>query len=354
MILHKQRRPKMTGNFLKKFSIILVILCVFSPISLFSQVSYYGGKGLMRIIEAESIYPGVLAINPVYGVFATGNNEDFTEDHSLHLGLTLSLSEQFEVFAQLTPYQDDQKHTWGPIGDTRLSVKYNIPSGSSLAQFGLVAFTGFPTALNHNIPFEPYSDDAMSWGMIGLATFDMKDILKSFPMKISANLGYQDNNWNDAFFSSEKDQLIGGLGLKFPVRSSLIYSEFTGEIFINNANVTMSQNSLRYTQGFRFVGPAHLICDLAADVELGGYKPSASDIASNHFLKDYADWKILFGVTYRTSVFKGRTKKEKELDLYKKEEQKELDQIQEKRKKVVKDLEELRKQLEQEKKPKTE
>ncbi len=334
-------------------SIFFIFIILFSMNS-FAQVSYFGGKGLFRIIEAETIHPGVLAINPVYSFYGAGDNESFSEDHALHLGITTSLSEQFEVFAQLTPYQDDQKHTWGPIGDSRLYVKYHLPRYGSMVQLGLAGFAKFPTALNHNVQFEPYTDDAMGWGLMLLSTLDFKDYIKTFPMKLSINLGYLDNNWSDAYFSSEKDQIIGGLGFKFPVRSSLFYSEFTGEMFINNADITPSQNFTRFTQGFRFVGPWHLICDLAADFELGRFTPENENLAANPFMKDYADWKVMFGVTYRTNIFAGKTRKEREMDNQRQEERKELDQIQQKRKEVVKDLEELRKQLEEEKKPKTE
>jgi len=336
---------------LKKINILL-ILCIFLPITTFSQVSLYGSKGLLRILEAETIHPGLLAINPVYTGYAAGDNYNFSEDHSLNLALTLSLSEQFEVFAHLVPYQDDQKHTWGPIGDTRLSFKYHIPNYGSISQFGFVGFLSFPTAANHNVPFEPYSDDALGWGLLGLATFDLKNYFGTLPLKFSFNVGYRDLNWSDPFFTDIKDQLIGGFGFKFPVRSSLLYSEVTGELFINNLeNISLSQNYVRFTQGFRFVGPWHLICDISGDIELSNYDENALTSVNNEFIKDYADWKIIFGVTYRTNLFTGKTKEEKELEQRKIEEQKDLDKIQEKRKKVVKDLEELRKQLEQEKKP---
>ncbi len=337
---------------MKRYYSLLAVIIIFIPVITFSQVSLYGSKGLFRIIEAETIHPGYLAINPVYTGYAAGDNNNFSEDHTLNLGLTLGISEQMEIFAHFVPYQDDQQHTWGPIGDTRLSVKYHFPNYGAITQYGFVGFLSFPTAVNHNVAFEPYSDDAIGWGLLGLATFDLKNIFGTLPLKLSLNLGYRDINWNDPFFTDPKDQMIGGLGLKFPVRSNLLYSEVTGEVFFNNfENVKLSQNYIRFTQGFRFVGPWHLICDISGDIELSNYDKNALTVENKDFIKDYADWKIIFGVSYRTTFFPGKTRQEKELEKRKLEEQKDLDTIQEKRKKVVKDLEELRKQLEQEKKP---
>jgi len=338
-------------NILKKLYTLLLLL-ILIPVTIYSQVSLYGSKGLLRIFEAETIHPGQLAINPVYTGYAAGDNYNFSEDHTLNLALTLSLSEQIEVFAHLVPYQDDQKHTWGPIGDTRLSVKYHIPNYGSISQLGFVGFVSLPTAVNHNVDFEPFSDDAIGWGLLGLATFDLKKYFGTLPLKLSLNLGYRDINWSDPFFSDPKDQLIGGFGFKFPVRSNLLYSEVTGEVFFNNIeNVRLSQNYVRFTQGFRFVGPWHLICDISGDIELSNYDQNTLNSVNKRFIKDYADWKIIFGVSYRTNVFTGKTRREKELEKRKLEEQKDLDTIQEKRKKVIDDLEELRKKLEQEKKP---
>jgi len=345
---------KMKGNTLKKTTLLLIVLFFIIPMRSFSQVSYYGGKGLLRIIEAETIHPGILAINAVYNGYAAGDNYDFSEDHSMYLGLTVGLTEQFEILSQLVPYQDDQKHTWGPIGDTKLGVKYHIPNNSAYVKFGFVGFISIPTAVNHNVQFESYSDDAMGWGLMSLTSLDLKNLSSSIPLKLTINIGYRDHNWGDQFFAARKDQLIGGIGFKFPVRSNLLYSEVSGEYFINNTeNVSPSQNFVRFTQGYRFVGPWHLICDLAADIELGGYKPDVKSKFQDPYIKDYADWKIIFGVSYRTTLFAGKTKAEKLQEEKAKLEQQELDTIQDKREKVIKDLEELRKQLEQEKKPNT-
>ena len=172
------------------------------------------------------------------------------------------------------------------------------------------------------------------------------------PLKISLNLGYQDQDWFDRFFSDKKDQLVAGIGLKFPIRSSLLYSELGGEFFINNSEtVPFMNNLIRFTQGFRFVGPKSLIFDIAGDLRLNS-TPDKHEIHNSPFLKDYADWKIVVGMTYRFTLFKVLTAEEKVQRLEQLEEQMKREAIKEKRQKIAEELEEMRKKLEQEKKPK--
>jgi len=52
-----------------------------------------------------------------------------------------------------------------------------------------------------------------------------------------------------------------------------------------------------------------LVCDLAVDYALGGVEDAASEKLP--FIKDYADWKITFGLTYRTSLFTPLTAEQK-------------------------------------------
>ncbi len=333
-------------------AIVAIVLAFSIAVPSQAQVTMTGGKGLLRLFDSETVYPGLFYINPTYLAYAKkseskdGEEVSFAEDHNLNLGLTLGLSQSFEIVAQLVPYQDDQKHIWGPNGDTRIGIKYHMPGKKGLLQFGLLGFATFPTAPEHNVRFEPFSVDKNSWGLVGITTLDFKAASANMPLKILINVGYRDLDWQDRFFHDKKDQLIGGFGLKFPIRSSVLYSEFSGEVFINNSDqVAFSQNSLRFTQGIRFLGPWHLIVDIAGDFELGDRAPSDALLASNPFLKDYADWKFVVGASYQMTLFRYLTAEEKLARRQRQEEQNKLDSIRQKREKAAKELEEMKKNL---------
>ena len=321
-----------------------------------AQVTLSGGKGNLRIHDAGNVYPGTLVLNMVYSGYGVKTKSgSFGEDHTLNTSLTLGLSERFEWFGHFVPYQDDQQHIWGPIGDTRTGLKFSFEPMNRAVQFGLLGSLFFPTAPNHNVMYEPFTADAYGWGVTGLVTFDLKNSSGAFPIKSSINFGYRDLDWGDRYFLDRKDLLIAGLDLKFPIRSSIFYSELNGEFFFNHTDrVAFHQNLIRFTQGFRFLGPGNLIFDLAADIELGRYVPTEKERAlagrrGRPFLKDYADWKILIGVSYRTTLFRHLSRAERLQKEQRQREDDKMETIRSKREKVAKELEELRKKLEQEK-----
>ncbi len=330
--------------------------CIFFAAPAQTQVGLRGGKGLLRIYDAETVYAGTLYFNPFYLGYLTTEDErgvpeeekqSSYEDHTLSIGLTLGLFNKLELFTHVVPYQDDQKHVWGPPGDTRVGLKYQISKTGSVFQMGILAFANFATAKTENIRFEPYNSGEHGWGALLLLNLDLKQSAAAWPLKLSFNAGYQDHNWNDRFFDAEIDQLIGGISLKFPIRSSLLYSELSGEIFFNQSDMQFKNNSIRFTQGFRFIGPANLVFDIAADVGLHE-KPKKKNIIKNKLIKEYATWKAIVGITYRTSLFKHLTPEEKAQKQLDEEEKRKLEEIRKKRKKVAKELEEMRKKLEKE------
>ncbi|MBD3384842.1 hypothetical protein GF407_07930 [candidate division KSB1 bacterium] len=333
---------------------IIIISSFLSAVPVSSQVGITGGKGLLRIYDAQTVFTGNLLINPVYLGYITTEDAAGTleeekqnsyEDHTLSLGLTLGVFKNLELFTQFVPYQDDQNHVWGPLGDTKVGLKYQISGSASVFQLGVLAFASFATAPTANIRFEPYNSGENGWGTLLLFNLDFKNSSAAFPLKFSFNAGYRDHNWNDRYFHAEIDQFIGGIALKFPIRSSLLYSELSGEVFFNNPSIAFEYNSLRYTQGFRFMGPANLIVDLAVDV---GLHKKADKKVKTHtpLIKDYAEWKAIVGVTYSTTLFKYLTPAEKVQKQTEEEEKRKLEEIRKKRKQVAKELEEMRKNLE--------
>lgn len=332
-----------------------------------AQIAVQGGKGQLRVWDAEPVPPGQFYLSLFYSYYAEKatvqvigdktrilrESRHLLEDHTLNLNFTLGLSHIFEVFLHTVPYQDNQVDLWGPIGDTQIGIKANIPKKIGLTQYGLLGMVSLPTAPRHNVPYESFSMDAYGWGLFGLVNFDLRNTRWQIPIKFTLNLGYRDHNWHDQYFASRYDQLIYGVSIKFPIRTFVCYSEWHSEVFINNTKyISFSQNHHRYSQGFRFVGFNDFIFDLACDIRVGAPAPTAQEYAENPFLKTYADWKILLGAAYRITLFTPRTAEEKERLKREKEERRKMDEIRQQREKVIKELEELRKKVEKDRQEK--
>jgi hypothetical protein len=213
---------------------------------------------------------------------------------------------------------------------------------------GVRGFLTIPTAQNHNVPFEPYSSNQVSWGVMGLITVDLTNAFPFFPLKFHTNLGYLDHNIKTVFSDEITDQLLLGFGFKVSIRSIILYTEYTGEIFFNHNDVNFRDNSMRLTQGFKFVGPLNLIVDLGLDIglsrDLDNYPAP---------LHEYADWKIIGGLTYQFKAGRTYNKSSRVLKRNPKEEEKILEDIKKKRQKANEDLKNLQENLEgdSEKKP---
>ena len=100
------------------------------------------------------------------------------------------------------------------------------------------------------------------------------------------------------------------------------------------------------------MGYKNFIFDLAGDFRLTGYRPTSAEVGRNALLQRYADWKILLGASYRTTLFTRLTPEEKKARALQAEEKKKLDEIRKKREKVAQEMEELKKSIENEKKEK--
>ncbi|MFQ5753955.1 MAG: hypothetical protein ACE5HI_18355 [bacterium] len=310
----------------------IALLIIFSSPS-FTQTTYSGGRGLFRIFSAETIQYGSIFVNTYYLAFPRGKDSaGYGTDQSLNLGVTYGISNSLELTAQLVPYQDDQQHNWAPPGDTQIGLKWRLPVSISNFITGLRGFLRLPTGKNHNLPFEPYSSGKIAWGVMGLITVDMSQTFE-LPLKFHTNIGYLDHNIESILTKENTDQLLFGFGFKFPIHPFIIYTEYTGEIFINNNAVGFRDNSMRLTQGFKFVGPFKIIVDFGLDIGLSrnlDFYPEP--------LHEYADWKIIAGLTYHftTSRVYGYTPEVTKID--RKKEKQLLQEIKKKREQASKDL----------------
>jgi hypothetical protein len=319
-------------------------------IRLVSQVTMSGGKGTLRLYEAETITAGDFYVNSVGTFFVTKipNTAILAKDYTINLGLTLGISRRFEVFTHLVPYQSDQVHLIGPPGDSKIGLKMVVPT-RGFPQFGIATFVDFPTARIHPLAYEPYSDDAVGYAFLGLFTLNFRHAASPLPLKITLNAGLKSKAGNK-LFTSETDQLIGGIGMKLAIRSVQIYTEITGEIFFNNPAIDLAQNSLRWSAGYKFL-VGGIIFDVGSDIEIGGYKPTQSERHQiPRFLEDYADWKIIVAMTYRWTLFKNWDKATKEEQRRQKIKEQESDEVRKQREKVLEELQQYEKRLRDEKK----
>jgi hypothetical protein len=288
---------KLTSRILTIFGILL-----FWSLPSFGQTTIHGGRGLMRILTAEPLGRGQLFINSYLLTFLDPNKRQgktLGKDYTISLALTVGLTRRFELALNPVLYQDDQQHIWGPPGDIRVGLKYATPLSFGGFSTGLHAFVNFPTAKNHNVDYEPYSSDKIGGGLLGLLTVDMTETFPLVPLKLYLNFGYMDHSFGDQLFVDEEDQYLFGAGLKFPIRSLVFYTEYTGEIFANNPHVSFSENSARISQGLKILGPWNLIFDFAVDV---GLHKLADQPTNLFYQKDYADWKVIFGLNYQVQL----------------------------------------------------
>ncbi|NUM73895.1 hypothetical protein HUU40_06000 [candidate division KSB1 bacterium] len=278
-------------------ALALALLCA---VSASAQTTIYGGRGLMRVFTAEPIGGKQFFINSFFQTFLESPDQRqnlLGKDHTLSLGFTLGLSNSLEFNMQVVPYQDDQQNAWGPPGDTQLGLKMALPFAVGGISTGLRGFVNLPTAKNHNVPYEPYSSGKVGGGIQGLATIDMTESFPLVPLKAYLNFGYFDHTLDRNFFIGHEDQFLVGAGLKFPIRSITFYTEYTGEIFANNALVGYAESSTRVSQGIKVLGPWNLILDFAVDVGLD--KPAA--VRLDPLQKEYADWKVILGMNYQVA-----------------------------------------------------
>ncbi len=349
-MLH-QRFAKSEGNPVKTRVTMLTWLCgtlLFVP-AIFGQTTIFGGRGLYRTQSAETVGTGNLYWNGYFSMFMQKRSETVLDkDYTLSTAVTFGFWKHFETTLRLVPYQDDQKNIWPPPGQTLFGLKYHFPFSSSYFHLGFNNFLVIPMSNSVNVPYEPYSTDKLGWGTQLLATLSFENAVPTVPFKIHANVGYLDHNFQDQFFSSPIDQMLLRLGVVFPIRSFQIYTEYSAEVFVNQPAIDFNQNSVRLTQGFKFLGTRNVIFDLVFDLGLtneDSVKAFDKRKIASPFLKDYADWKMTFGATYRFSLKRFFDKSDAEDRKKELEEQKKLEKIKERRGNATQDLENMKKVL---------
>ncbi|MBN1155627.1 hypothetical protein JXB12_11985 [candidate division KSB1 bacterium] len=330
------------------FTIILIIgALVFGGNSLlYSQIGYHGGRGLLHVLSANVVEPGDVYVNTYFSMyFEKASSHRLAKLYTLFFNGTVGLSRHFELSVHTAPYQDDQEHIFGRYGNSELSLKYMLPVSSSIFQMGLNVFYKVPTAQESNVMFENFYLDEPGLGGRALFTLDFTKTASDLPFKLMTNIGYLDNDLSDSFMNSPIDQLLFGAGVKFPVRNTQFYMEYSGELFINVIDsVPFNENANRITLGSTFLGPKNLVIDIAGDIGLDKRLPTPEHGIYN---KKLARWRLWLGVTYRFSVRKYFDPQVRLERMKQEEERRKLEMIKEKRKQANQDMDKMRDVLEQ-------
>ena len=343
---------KTKGGVLRKIRSLFGFICILLIVQQgYSQVSFTGGKGLARVLSADLVRASDIYVNWNLSTFMKQTSPStLSKYYRSNLNVTVGMASYLELFLNFVPYQDDQKHLWGQIGDTNFGFKYLTPLSTNFFKFGISGFYKFPTARIGNVAYESFFTDKPAWAIKGLITLDFIHMMPTFPLKFNFNLGYMDHDIYDQFFTSKIDQMLIGAGFKFSIRSIQFYTEYTGEIFFNNSQqVAYNQNSLRLAQGIRFLGPWANTIDFNFELGLTKYDSLKNlDI----FHKEYFGWKVRLGITHRFSVYKYFDKTAKLQRLKEEEERRKLELIKKKREKVKEDLQRMKNSLDKKSKGK--
>jgi len=314
----------------------ILLHCLSSP--LLGQISLSGGKGLLRVTSAKPVRSGDLYINLFGSAYFEKINNALSKEYHLTLSTNYGLTNFLELDIRFVLYQDDQRHIWGPIGDTEMGIKLGFPIDThKILFFGLRSYLILPTAPNHNVEFEPFSADHVGWTNIVCSTIDFTEPIH-YPLKLYFNFGYLDHNLQDNLFAAKIDQIFLGAGIKFPIKSTILFWEFTTEQFYNRPELSFRQNSMRSSQGIVFIGPFNTIVNLSCDVNLS--KPTPTTF---FYPKRLANWKIWFGVTNYVSLrryfskISEKRRREKELQ----EELKKQERIRAERKKAIEEMKKM-------------
>lgn len=289
----------------------------------YGQISVNGGRGLFRITSAETINPGNLYISSFGSAYLRKSGSSLAKDYHMSVVFTYGIFSFLEFDTRFVAYQDDQSHIWGPIGDTQLGLKLKIPIESRFIALGVGSKVIFPTAPDHNVPYEAFSADGIGWTPEAYATFNLTDLFL-YPLKLYLNTGYMDHKLLDGMFANKIDETYFDFGLKFPVKSTIVYWELDSRQLIHRSHeVAFQENWIYSHQGIVFVGPYNLIMNASLDWNL-----TKDDPATTYQPKEYARWKLWLGVTkyislkkYATEALDKRRKQKEKMGMMKRQEE---------------------------------
>lgn len=356
-----------------------------------SQIN--GGYGLNYVRSAWSLKPGYLTLTTkthFFGKVSSELQKSAVTYWVVQGAFSLNYGVNDHLELALTPviYQDNHKGGKGYNlpDDLYLSVKlgsYDI-RGSSI-RYGLLMQTRFPTAEHHNVVFEPYSANSISWGFEGMATYSKDPLYPDDNMNVHFNLGY--TNFNDVgqklSFRDENDtvsvramsqEMTFGLGIEIPTSEFDFSVELFGNTFLQKPpkeTAFSRENYLYLTPGIKFRAYRWLTLNFSTDLRLSANNDE-TEYLFDHKIADmpnYPSWRINLGasmVLLPTKIYQSNDKDvlikkaESRRELFEQiireqreteSAEQELERIKTERRKAERELERLRRILEGESKP---
>lgn len=333
-------------------TLFVLLLSTWMLLPALSEAQYMtNGKDIFRVQSGETLGKKILALNFYQASHfredeQRGGGTRVNSFTTMAITGTYGLFNSLDVIAEFVPWQDDYTATvWGPLGDTRLGLKWRIPQyfGDNM-HVGLLGFTVLPTADQHRIPFEQYSSSGTSFGGKLLYSWDTQ--LGAVPFKLYLNGGYMLWNGDDddnPIPLDNKDQVLLGVGTKFSFRKIVLMAEYTREQFVETDSLASKEQAQRFNVGIKVPAPFGLTLDL-------GYEQTLSDDdPSTPFVADYHDWKIIAAIkkVFFFNEDEERRKRMMLLERIRQEEEQRLKSIEEERKDVEQEIEDLKKLIEE-------
>lgn len=368
-------------------SLLIVLLLGFIPPLHSSELN--SGTGLTHVKSAWNLKPGYLTLNArtrFFGKVASYQSEQPTAvtywDVRGAFGINYGISDHFEFAVSPVVYQDTNRGGSGYNfpDDLYLGLKlgsYKVKGTSLTWAVGLNS--RFPTAKQHNLPFEPYSAGTVEWGFTGMLTYSRDPLYPEDNLNIHFNLGYINHNdvgeklsqaSNDNIsVTNMSQQLFYGLGMKIPSADF----DFSIELFGNNflqkpplATAYSVENYLYLTPGISFRAYRWLTLNFSTDLRLTADKDETLYTYGGQIqdMPNYPSWRINLGVNIvllPASVYKLSDKDilmrkaESRRELFEQiineqreteSAEEELERIKDERRKAERELERLRRILE--------
>jgi hypothetical protein len=229
------------------------------------------------------------------------------------------LSKHIEIALSPVFYQDTNSK-----GGNVLDGKANFPDDLYLSlkagSFGVLEspflFGGqlslrFPTASEHNIIYEPYSAGSIELQLLGLASYFSNTVFPEEGWSIHGNLGYLNHNdvgksltgnSNDPAPSSMSDELLFGLGFRYPAGTFNFSAEVNARAFLTQPPVTAYSREYQsyFTAGVYYMPYPWLSFKMGFDVNLiSGDDQSVYQTTSltppQAGFPNYPGWRMILG-----------------------------------------------------------
>ena len=362
-------------------------MMVFFVAGAFAQ-EHVGGQGLMYVQSARTIGKGNLNVyfhSRFFGKVGESLNTAVTYwDVQGSFALNYGISDRLEVSLMPIVYQDTNRGKTGYNIPDDLFLRLKIGSlgdPSSKFKYGVMVFSRFPLAKQHNIIYEPYSAGTVEVGFNGMMSYAEDLLFPDDSFNGHFNLGYifhndagnklTDSPGDTISNKSISSEVTYGLGFRYPFDKWDVTMELNGNFFVQKPAITAysRENYLFLTPGVSYKVYKWLRIDFAADFRLTPDKDETAYIFGIHRLpqqlpSSYPDWRVHMGVKiailpaslYRENerdllVRKAETRREvfEQIVREQKETEKaeqELERIKQERMKAEQELQRLRKLLE--------